>query len=1181
MTALKMKHPHIIRRLLFALGFLSLVAGLWAESQLDARVDLLAAISGGDVDFTLKFPVAAKESFPGDWVSFSEGQLKLSEKMPAQLSSKRAFADFHLVLEFKWGEKTLGSQATKARDAGVFLGSARSGTTGGIEVILREGCLGGLSPISAGVGVAQKETLFLEGEFMKGADGAFFWKTGASRTRLTQGIVHWSKHDPSWVDRKGFRGRDDLESPPGEWNRLEVVLARGSLKCVVNGVVVNEALTVYPAEWHVGLNGRGAEMTIRRFELHPVGSYHEKWSSIQASGGTDVSVRAGQKQALSPEESLKKIHLDGPYEAQLVASEPLVLDPVECAWDAKGRLFVADMRDYPLGPKNPGDPWLSRVQMLTDEDGDGRMDKAVTFADHLDHVQGLLPYKDGLIVTTRTQILFLRDTNGDGVADVRQPLINGFNPRFSQLQVSAPRWGPDGCVYFNNGLDAKEIYPTEQPNSAIGVPRSNFRWDPAAGKLEPVTGFGQYGAAFDDFGRYFFCSNRSPVMFAVMPLAAVQRNPWADIEKGWEDIAPAGAETRVYPVQITHTTADAHAGTNTACSGLGVYRGRLMPELRNNVFVPEPTGQLVTRYRIEENGASLRAVRVGERTEFFRSSDEWCRPVNFTTGPDGAIYICDIYRRWIDHARFFPEDFVKTHDMREGEAHGRIWRIVPKGMKVAKIEPAPSSVAALKTWLKHPDAWQRETALRLLAEKEGRVDLQHGGEQINGAARRTFISILNHPDSVIADLSALAKERAESISRLPEDPWITKAVLSSSQLSAGRVLDYLLGDEVFIKEYSRQRAFTVQGLARVSAVVGGEEDFAAALQNLSKDSGRLTWWKAALMQGVAEGIPKASGHPWGKSLVEFVQTKNNKLRDSAVHAGGLLKQMDAALSDPTTAAETRLACLSLLEQRKWEETQPVLRQLLMPDQKPELQAAAIGILKKVGGEKASTLAYELLPNAGPFLRKELVALLSASAKTALELFKRMDRGEISPALVEIETRWRYQRGAGELRDLAVKLFGQPSEDRAAVVADYLPAITHAGDRAKGRQLFETLCTSCHRHGNAGMEVGPSLSDVKVKPPEALLSDILDPNRMFEARFSAYQVEMRDGRILIGLVSAETSESVTLTLQGGSKEILVRGAMQSMKSLDRSLMPAGLEAVLSKDQMADLLSFLRGGAGEAE
>ena len=128
-------------------------------------------------------------------------------------------------------------------------------------------------------------------------------------------------------------------------------------------------------------------MIVRRYDLWPLGAFEENWSAIQASGGSDVTVRDGQERALSAEESMKLIQLDGPYEVQLVASEPLVLDPVECTWDEKGRMFVADMRDYPLGPPKAGDPWLSRIQMLTDEDGDGRMDKAVTFADHLDNVQ--------------------------------------------------------------------------------------------------------------------------------------------------------------------------------------------------------------------------------------------------------------------------------------------------------------------------------------------------------------------------------------------------------------------------------------------------------------------------------------------------------------------------------------------------------------------------------------------------------------------------------------------------------------------------------------------------------------------------------------------------------------------------------------------------------------------------
>lgn len=1142
-----------------------------AAVPLVARVDFLSEIAGGSVEVAQGSSAARWESAKEFWTIQPDGHLRVSPSGESQVATKVSYGDVHLVVEFKWGDKTSPGREAKARDAALWIHSEGAEKLSGIEVSMREGCLGDVRPVGLRTASGPGNAPFVEAEFVASAGGTKVWKAGSPRQRVVDGAVQWAKHDPAWVDRKGVRGRDDLESPPGEWNRLEVVAQGGRLKCFANGVLVNEAVAFAPAQGRLALKNNGAELVIRRFEIHPVGTFQEKWNPIQASGGTDVSVRAGQEKALSPEESLKQIHLDGPYEAQLVAAEPLVLDPVECAWDARGRLFVADMRDYPLGPKNAGDPWLSRIQLLTDEDGDGRMDKAVTFADHLDHVQGLLPYKDGLIVTTRTQILFLRDTDGDGVADKTTPLINGFNPRFSQLQVSAPRWGPDGCVYFNNGLDGKEIYPFEKPDAVVGIPRSNFRWDPRTDRIEPVTGFGQYGASFDDWGRYFFCTNRNPVIFAVMPLAAVQRNTLAGIEKGWEDIAPSGPDTRVYPMTITHTTADAHAGTNTACSGLGVYRGHLMPELKSNVFVPDPTGQLVTRYRIEQDGASIKAVRVGEHTEFFRSGDEWCRPVNFTTGPDGAIYVCDIYRRWIDHARFFPEDFVKNHDMREGEAQGRIWRIVPKGMKVPKAEPAPSDVAALRTWLEHPNAWQRETAQRLLAEKG---ELWRGAEVAETPARKAFFALLDEPDSDVKEIPGRVSTRAAALTGSPEDAWMAKAVLSSSLVSAGRVLAKIAGEGAFTKTYSAQRALTVQSLARASAAGGGEEDFGVAVQSLLKETGRLTWWKAAMLQGFSEGIPKAPGHRWGKSLAEFTQINSSTLGAAALEAGVLVKEMDRALSDVATPPELRLACLSLLGQRKWEDAQPVLKQLLMPDQDSGVQAAAMVLLKRFGGEKAGALVYELLPKAGPTLRRELVVLLCASPKTALELFKQMERGEVSSALVDIETRWRYQRGSGELRDLAVKLFGQPSEDRAVVVGQYAQAVQKAGDAGRGRQLFETLCISCHRYGAVGVEVGPSLSDVKVKPPEALLSDILDPNRMFEARYCAYQVEMVDGRFLVGLVTAESAESVTLTLQGGSKEVLLRSAMRVMKSLDRSLMPPGMEAVISKEQMSDLLSFLR-------
>jgi putative heme-binding domain-containing protein len=285
--------------------------------------------------------------------------------------------------------------------------------------------------------------------------------------------------------------------------------------------------------------------------------------------------------------------------------------------------------------------------------------------------------------------------------------------------------------------------------------------------------------------------------------------------------------------------------------------------------------------------------------------------------------------------------------------------------------------------------------------------------------------------------------------------------------------------------------------------------------------------------------------------------------------------MDAAAGDASAPESLRLACLPLLAQRKWEDAQPTLRALLSPGQPPALQSAALALLKRFSIEKTSPMIYELLPTAGPAVRRELVAQLAAGAKSALDLFKRMERGEIFPALVDIETRWRWQRGKGELRDLAVKLFGQPSEDRAGVIASYMDCTKMKGDAQRGQAVFSTLCITCHKHGALGVEVGPPLSDVRVKPPEALLSDILDPNRMFEARWSAYQIDAKDGRMFVGLISSENAESVTITMMGGVKETVPRSAIKEMKSLDRSLMPPGLEGAITKEQMADLLAFLRG------
>ncbi len=1098
-----------MRCFLFILG----LQAAWVVAQpVTKSINVLDLMRAGDVEYHIDQRQDFKDP-PEQVFQLKGDELHISGRGYGYMVTKQSYADYHLVLDFKWGAKTWGKRADRARDNGILVHAhGPHGGYGGtwmasIEAQIIEGGMGDILVLSGELPEGTLHQTSLAAEFELDRDKEKRWKKGAPRQTLTKGRINWEKRHEDWADKLNIRHPDDPDSPVGEWNRLEVIAKGDTLQYFFNGRLVNEAFECKPAQGRICIQTEAAEMIVRRYELHPLGAWKEKWNPIQASGGSDVSVRQGQSKPLSPEASQAAIQLDGPYEAQLVAAEPLLQDPVEVTWDEKGRMFVAEMRDYPLGPEKPGDPWLSRVSMLTDADGDGRMDKAVVFADHVDHVQGLLAYDGGLIATTRTQILFLKDTDGDDKADVIKPLIKGFNPRHSQLQVSSPRWGPDGCVHFNNGLDAKEIYPADAPDKVVGVPGSNFKWDPRTGQISPTGGKGQYGGDFDDLGRHFYCSNRNPLMFTVMPYEAMLRNPNAGITQVHEDIAPAGADTRVFPLQITHTTSDAHAGTNTACSGLGVYRGHLMPELKNHVFVPDPSGQLITRYRIEPNGASLKATRVGERTEFFRSKDEWSRPVNFTTGPDGAIYVCDIYRRWLDHARFFPEEFVKANNMREGDDKGRIWRIVPKGWKPGGQALAAPPIAHVE----HPE-------------------------------RALFLRIPEMTDP--ADLARI-------LTQYPDDVWMARMVASVSSKKMGHILS-LLGPEYFAT-YSEARAQTLRTFAAGSLADKDGSDITAALTLLDKSPGQLLWWKPALLQGLAK-LPKD-------------QTK------AAAEITALQGHIDELLANSAAPVDQRLAVLPLLAARKWEAVSPVVKQLLTSAQPAQLTAATVDLLKRFPATTTAPLIYELLPAAGPALKRDLIPVLTTNAATALDLFKRMEKGEFPTAWVDIETRWRWQRGTGEMADLARKLFGEASSDRAAVVASYMDSLKQAGDPVKGKQVFATVCIACHKVDGIGFDVGPSLADVKVKPPEALLSDILDPNRMFEARWSSYQVDTKDGRSLSGIIESETPDTVVLTMMGGIKETLPRSAIKEMKSQDRSLMPPGLEAAITKEQMSDLLAFL--------
>lgn len=232
---------------------------------------------------------------------------------------------------------------------------------------------------------------------------------------------------------------------------------------------------------------------------------------------------------LSPAESLKKLHVPSGFRVELAAAEPLVLDPVAFDWDERGRLWVVEMADYPLGMDGKGKPG-GRVRILEDTKGDGHYDKATLFADGLNFPNGILTWRDGAIITAAPEILFLRDTDGDGKADERRVLVSGLQEGNQQLRANGLRWGLDNWVHVAIGghhgkYGVNTRLKSVRTGESVLVGSRDFRFRPDTGELEPQSGPTQFGRNRDNWGRWFGTQNSNPLWHYVLPDHYLRRNP--------------------------------------------------------------------------------------------------------------------------------------------------------------------------------------------------------------------------------------------------------------------------------------------------------------------------------------------------------------------------------------------------------------------------------------------------------------------------------------------------------------------------------------------------------------------------------------------------------------------------------------------------------------------------------
>ncbi len=841
-------------------------------------------------------------------------------------------------------------------------------------------------------------------------------------------------------------------------------------------------------------------------------------------------------------------------EIKLAAHEPNVEDPIAMSFDEDGRMFVIEMRGYSEHREDAS----GRIRMLTDTNGDGVFDKSTIYVDGLKWPTALICYKGGIFVGATPDITYHKDTDGDGVADEKKTLFTGFGKgKEMRLNMQALfngfRWGPDNRIWGSTAGNGGTITkPGDSNFKELPLRGADFSFDPELLDLRAENGTAQYGISFDSEGRRFLCSNSNHAIWVAYERGSYRSNPWFAMSRSLVSFASDGSAAPVFrispdePWRIVRTRwrvsksvrgvvegGGRVSGYFTAATGINIYWGdALGDEFRDNLFVGDAGSNLFHRKLINQKAGESRLIAERpadeKETEFLRSTDNWFRPVSSSNAPDGCLYLCDMHRETIEHPWSIPEGIKRFVDLDSGNNRGRIYRIQPKGHKLRKVpQLSGASDAELQKLLTHSNDWHQTTARRLLYER--------GKAAVAKPA----------PDAFVKWLSS-EKPLLSKIVGAKGDSWKEEAILNS-----------LRNKEALSEAWNNFRS-KGSGTFEMKLVemIGRSKDDALGRKVLaSLSAAPLSSKTTNLMSSLKNGTTYGKSS-WGG------------LRNSDEFAG-LMQKARQVVTDKGASQGSRIIAANLLGNDS--SAEKILQEIVSnSDTDAGLRSAAVKSIKDSG------FLIGAYPSFSDSAKAILASRFVSRSADALLFLKAIEAKKIALNTVPTDVIQQLRDNPDKkVKNLAASTLPK-IETRAEVVAHYQKALKLKGDAKRGAETFGKICITCHRTPDGkGSELGPDIQTYKEAGPESILVNILDPNREVAPQYQAYTFEMHSGEFLVGLIASENATEVNLRMPGGLERKFSRKSVKGMKGMGGSLMPVGLEATLKEQDIADLISFIKG------